>query len=78
MSLFDPEMVVLCGGLIAVADRFRDELKRTALRRTQPIAAKHVKLVLSKLGNDANLLGAAYLARQIASGSTPLLEEVAL
>jgi glucokinase len=78
VSLFDPEMVVLGGGLIAVADRFWDELKRTALRRTQPIAAKHVKLVLSKLGNDANLLGAAYLARQIASGSTPLLEEVAL
>jgi glucokinase len=62
ISLFDPEVVVLGGGMSRAADVYWDELKQTALERSQPLAAKKVKLVLSKLGNDANLLGAAKLA----------------
>jgi glucokinase len=64
ISLFDPEVIVLGGGLAAVSDCFWKELKDTAMRRAQPLAAKQVKLVLSKLGNDANLFGASYLARK--------------
>lgn len=62
ISLFDPEVIVVSGGMIAAADLFFDTLKKTALARCQPLAAKQVQIKLSRLGNDANLLGMSYLA----------------
>jgi glucokinase len=62
ISLFDPQVMVVSGGMIAAADLFFDTLKETALARCQPLAAKQVQIKLSRLGNDANLLGMAYLA----------------
>lgn len=62
ISLFDPETVIVSGGMIAAADLFFDTLKETALARCQPLAARQVRIQLSRLGNDANLLGAARLA----------------
>jgi glucokinase len=69
ISLFDPEVVVFGGGLSGAADCFWDDLKETALERCQPIAAKKVKVVVSKLGNDANVLGAAKLAWEAAQAN---------
>ncbi|HYG99358.1 MAG TPA: ROK family protein [Terriglobales bacterium] len=71
ISLFDPEVVVFGGGLSGAADCFWSELKQTALERCQPISAKKVKVVLSKLGNDANLLGAAKMAWEAAQQTKP-------
>jgi hypothetical protein len=34
--------------------------------RAQPLAARHVKVVVSKLGDKANLLGCAHLAWEYA------------
>ncbi|HKS97464.1 MAG TPA: ROK family protein [Terriglobia bacterium] len=62
ISLFDPEVVVLGGGMAGAADLYFEILKQTALERCQPLAARHVKIRVSRLGNDANLLGAARLA----------------
>jgi glucokinase len=62
ISLFDPEVVVLTGGLTAAADLFLAELTRGALSRAQPLSAREVTIVTSRLGSDANLLGAARLA----------------
>ncbi len=62
ISLFDPEVLVVSGDMIAAADLFFPTLKETALARCQPLAAKHVQVKLSRLGSDANLLGVAYLA----------------
>lgn len=62
ISLFDPEVVVLGGGMAGAADLYFEILKQTALQRCQPLAARHVKIRVSRLGNDANLLGAARLA----------------
>jgi glucokinase len=62
ISLFDPEVVIVSGGMIAAADLFFETLKETALARCQPLAARQVQIKLSRLGNDANLLGAARLA----------------
>jgi glucokinase len=69
ISLFDPEVIVLSGGLLRAADLLLDELKRTALRRCQPLAAKRVKIRISRLGNRANLLGAAQIAWQATRNS---------
>lgn len=62
INLFDPEVVVLGGGMAAAADLFYDELRRIALERAQPLAARQVRIAVSKLGGDANLLGMAKLA----------------
>ena len=62
VSLFDPEIVVIGGGLAKASDLYLDALKKTMKERAQPIAAGKVKVVVSRLGGDANLLGAARVA----------------
>jgi len=62
ISLFDPEVVVIGGGLARASDLFLDALRKSLRQYAQPIAAKHVRVLVSKLGADANLLGVARLA----------------
>lgn len=62
ISLLDPEMVVLGGGLMQAGDLMMARIRRQALCWTQPIAAKHVRIEQTSLGEDAGLLGAARLA----------------
>jgi len=62
ISLFDPEVIVLTGGVTNSADKFLDILVQNARRRAQPISAPQVQIVVSTLQSDANLLGVARLA----------------
>jgi glucokinase len=62
ISLFDPEVVVIGGGLAGAADLFLDELKGSAFTTCQPLNARRVRIVPTRLGTDANILGAASLA----------------
>jgi glucokinase len=62
VSLFDPEVIVLSGGMAGAADLYWNELRRAVAQYAQPLAAKQAKIVVSKLGSDANLLGVAQLA----------------
>ena len=62
VSLFDPETIVLTGGLANAADLFLDDAKRVASENAQPLSFPQVEVVVSKLGSEANLLGAARLA----------------
>jgi glucokinase len=62
VSLFDPEIVVIGGGLASAADLFIDSLKKSMKERAQPLAGKQVHIVVSRLGSDVNLLGVAQLA----------------
>lgn len=62
VSLFDPEIVVIGGGLAGASDLFLDALRRGMKERAQPIAVKKVKVAVSRLGSDANLLGVAWAA----------------
>ena len=62
ISLFDPEVIVLTGGLTGAADLYLDELKRAARERAQPLSSPDVEIVVTRLGADANLLGVARLA----------------
>jgi glucokinase len=61
ISLIDPQVVVLTGGMAEAADLFLDSLRRTMLQRAQPLAARQVRITVSKLGDAANLLGCARL-----------------
>ena len=71
ISLFDPQVVIISGGMAAAADLFLDTLKETALARCQPLAAGQVQIKLSRLGNDASLLGVARLALSAAKPARP-------
>ena len=62
ISLLNPEMVVLGGGLMQAADLFLGSIKRVMTRCAQPVAARQVRIEVSQLGEDAGLLGAARLA----------------
>jgi len=66
VSVFDPEIIVIGGGMAGAADLFLDALKKGMLERAQPLAAKQVKIAVSKLGDAANLLGCARLAWEAA------------
>jgi glucokinase len=64
VSLFDPQIVIIGGGMAAAADLYLESLRRAMLERAQPLAAREVKVAVSKLGDRANLLGCARLAWQ--------------
>jgi predicted NBD/HSP70 family sugar kinase len=66
VSLFDPEVLVIGGGLARASNLFLDALRNSMKQYAQPIAAKHVRVVVSRLGGDANLLGVARLAWDVA------------
>ena len=69
VSLFDPEIVVIGGGLAKASDLFLDALRKAMKERAQPIAARQVRVVASRLGDKANLLGVAWEARRRVAGS---------
>jgi glucokinase len=62
VSLLDPQVVILGGGMAAAADLYLAPLQKAMLERAQPLAARKVKIVVSRLGDTANLLGCARLA----------------
>jgi glucokinase len=70
VSLFDPQVLVIGGGLAQASDLFLDAVRKSMLERAQPISAKQVRIVTSRLGTDANLLGVARLAWEIKHRST--------
>jgi predicted NBD/HSP70 family sugar kinase len=55
-------MVVIGGGLAGASDLFLDALQKGMKERAQPIAGKKVRVAVSRLGGDANLLGVAWAA----------------
>jgi glucokinase len=59
VSLLDPEIIVLGGGMASVADLYLNALQKAMLERAQPIASQKVKIVVSKLAETVNLLGCA-------------------
>jgi glucokinase len=64
VSLLDPEVIVLGGGMASVADLYLAALQKAMFERAQPLAAKQVKIVVSKLAKTVNLLGCARLVWQ--------------
>lgn len=62
VSVLNPQMIVLGGGLMQAGDLFLEPLRRGMLEWAQPIAAQQVRVELSQLGEDAGLVGAARLA----------------
>lgn len=61
VSLFDPETIILGGGVFGPAVRFLPRIHEEAVRWAQPISIRRVVLRASRLGEDAVLYGAGRL-----------------
>jgi glucokinase len=67
VSILNPEMIVLGGGLMQAGDLFINTIKDRMPNWAQPIAARQVQIKLTYLGEDAGLFGAGRLALNQAS-----------
>ncbi len=62
ISLFNPEKIILGGGVFGPALQFKEQIIEEAMQWAQPISIQQVSVEVSILQNDAALYGAAYLA----------------
>ena len=68
VSILNPEVVVVGGGLFQAADVFLEPVRREFKRWAQPLAARKVRIELSSLGEDAGLYGCGKLAWDLVDG----------
>lgn len=62
VSILNPEMIVIGGGVAAAGNLLLSPAKRTMRQWAQPLASKQVRIVRSRLGERAALLGMAKMA----------------
>lgn len=62
VSILNPEMIVLGGGLFQVGQLLIEPIRKEFRKWAQPLAAQKVRIELSRLGEDAGLYGAGKLA----------------
>src|SRR5437763_1869131 len=62
VSILNPQIVVLGGGLMQAGDLLLDPLRREVREWAQPLAARSVRIELTQLGEEAGVLGSARLA----------------
>jgi glucokinase len=62
VSILNPQIVVLGGGVMQAGDLFLNHIRQEVLRWAHPQAAAQVRIELTTLGERAGLLGAAKLA----------------
>jgi glucokinase len=58
INIFDPEMIVIGGGVSKVGDMLFDRIRKIALERSFDVMSSTVKIVPASLGSDAGLVGA--------------------
>lgn len=59
---FDPEMIVIGGGVTKIGDLFFDKVKESAKKRSFDFMFNSTKIVPSKLGQESGVIGALALA----------------
>jgi glucokinase len=62
INAFNPQRIILGGGVTAAGELLFEPLRRIALGRAMPALAKGVDVVPAQLGDDVGVLGAAALA----------------
>jgi glucokinase len=72
VRIFDPQMIVLGGGVARAGDKLLNPVRRAFADRTWTIRPEQVAIELATLGNDAGFIGSAGMARQQAC---PVAEE---
>lgn len=62
VNIFNPEMIVIGGGVAAGWELFYDHVRQHVNERAFPVPARRVQIVQAQCGDDAGLLGAAHIA----------------
>jgi glucokinase len=62
INILNPEMIVIGGGVVSAWELFEKHMHREIAERAFPVPAAEVKVLPGECGDDAGLLGAAYLA----------------
>lgn len=68
VSILNPEMVILGGGLFQAGDLLLMPIRKEFKRWAQPLAARKVRIELSSLGENTGLYGAGKLAWDSVAG----------
>jgi glucokinase len=69
VNVLNPEAIVIGGGVSAGWDLFIEPLREEIFRRAFRHPAERVRLMRSELGDDAGIVGAAFLASESVSSS---------
>ena len=62
VNIFNPEIIVIGGGVSAAFDLFAPHARAEAMKRAFPVPAQRCRIAKAECGDDAGLLGAAWLA----------------
>ena len=62
VNLLNPEVVVLCGGVIEAGEALFKPIRETVKERAFPVPGARARIVPSVLGDDAGVIGAAGVA----------------
>lgn len=62
INLFNPEKIVLCGGMIAAGDMLFDPIRQVAAENAFEVPANRAEIVPGALGADSGVLGCAGVA----------------
>ncbi len=73
INIFNPEMIIVGGGVSEAGDWFVELAAREAFRRAMPTSASGVEICRAQLGNRAGMLGAAAFALHMADKKVPAL-----
>ena len=69
ISIFNPEKILLGGGIFGPAEKYLQKIREEAERWAQPISFSEVSIEISALKKDAGVYGAGYLAmKNISNG----------
>jgi glucokinase len=66
VNALDPELVVIGGGAGSAGDLLLEPARRVVAQRALPPVAAAVRIVPARFGEEAGMLGAAILAREVA------------
>jgi glucokinase len=61
VNVFNPAMIILGGGMAQAGEQILVPVREIVRKRARRLLADHVEIVLARLGNDAGLIGGAYL-----------------
>jgi glucokinase len=64
VNIFNPEMIVIGGGVSAAWELFAQHARAEVIKRAFPVPAQRCQIVRAECGDDAGLIGAAWLAVQ--------------
>jgi len=64
VNVFNPEMIVIGGGVSGAWDFFAQHARAEVMKRAFPVPAQRCQIVKAECGDDAGLIGAAWLGFQ--------------